>query len=91
MISKGCTSRKLIKNGISHPKFYGNIVLKAQKSLCDPCNLIKPLSKLISKGYHTNVVIRSLNIVYIGTNIDFVISKLNIIVDNVCVILVFCG
>ena len=77
MISKfGYTCRKLIKNGISHPKFYGNIVLKARKSLCDPCKLIEPLNKLISKGYRTNIVIRSLNIVHIGTNIDIVISKL---------------
>ena len=77
LISKfGYTCRKLIKNGISHPKFYGNIVLKARKSLCDPCKLIEPLNKLISKGYRTNIVIRSLNIVHIGTNIDIVISKL---------------
>ena len=26
----GCSRRSLIKNGISHPKFYGNIVYKAQ-------------------------------------------------------------
>ena len=77
LISKfGSTCRKLIKNGISHPKFYGNIVLKARKSLCDPCKLIEPLNKLISKDYRTNIVIRSLNIVHIGTNIDIVISKL---------------
>ena len=39
-------------------------------------NLSLLLSKLILKGYLFNTVITSLNIVFIGINIDFVISKL---------------
>ena len=41
----------------------------------DPGKLVDPLNKLILKGYQFNTVIRSLNIVFIGINIDFVISK----------------
>ena len=47
----GCTFRKQIKNGISHPKFYGNIVLEARKPISDPYKLIEPLNKLIIKSY----------------------------------------
>ena len=42
----------------------------------DPGKLITSLNKLILKGYQFNTVIRSLNTVFIGINIDFVISKL---------------
>ena len=72
----GCTCIKLISNGIAHPHFYGNVVNSARKFRNDPCKLIAPLIKLILKGYQFNTVIRSLNIVFIGINIDFVISKL---------------
>ena len=72
----GCTCRKLISNGIAHPHFYGNVVNPARKFRNDPCKLVAPLNKLILKGYLFNTVIRSLNIVFIGNNIDFVISKL---------------
>ena len=40
------------------------------------CKFVVPLNKLILKGYLFNSVIRSLNFVFIGINIDFVISKL---------------
>ena len=72
----GCTCRKLISNGIAHPHVYGNVVNRARKFRNDPCKLVAPLNKLILKGYLFNTVIRSLNIVFIGINIDFVISKL---------------
>ena len=72
----GCTCRKLISNGIAHPHFYGNVVNRARKFRNDPCKLVAPLNKLILKGYLFNTVIRSLNIVFIGINIDFVISRL---------------
>ena len=65
----GCTCRKLISNGIAHPHFY--IVNRAQTFRNDPGKLIGPLNKLILKGYQFNTVIRSLNIVFIGINIDF--------------------
>lgn len=56
---------------------YGNIVLKAQISLCDPCNFMEALHTVIStKGYLFNVVMIYLNTGYIGTNIDFVINTL---------------
>ena len=70
------TCRKLISNGIAHPHFYGNVVNRARKFRKDPCKLVAPLNKLILKGYLFNTVIRSLNIVFSGINIDFVISKL---------------
>ena len=38
--------------------------------------LVDPLNNLILKGYKLNTVIRSLNIVFNGNNIDFIISKL---------------
>lgn len=66
----------LIANGISHPKFNCNIVLKARKSLCDLCKVFEDLNELISNGYVINVVIICLDIIYIGTNFDFVINKL---------------
>lgn len=65
----------LINNTFFHPTFYSKSVLKARESLCDQCKLIELLNKLIHKGYLTNVLIKNLNTVYIGTNIDFVISK----------------
>ena len=49
---------------------------KIQNVRNDLCKLIASLNKLILKGYQLNTVIRSLNIVFIDINIDFVISKL---------------
>lgn len=49
-----------------------------KKSQCDLCKLTEPFNKLISKGYINDVVIISFNIVYIGTNINFVLSKLKL-------------
>ena len=72
----GVPVEKLISNGIAHPNSYGDVVYRARKLTNDPGKLIGPLSKLILKGYKFNTVIRSLNIVFIGINIDFVISKL---------------
>ena len=65
---------KLVKTGLFF--FYWNVVNRARKFKNDPCKLIAPLNKLILKAYQFNTVIKSLNIVFIGINIDFVISKL---------------
>ena len=67
-----CTCHNLIKNGISYPTFYGNVVNKARKFKLDPSHL----NKLIRRGYRHNIVVRSLNIVFIGTNIDFLTNSL---------------
>lgn len=60
----GC---KFLINDISHPKFYGNIVLKTLTALCYPCKLIKSSNNLICKHYLINVVIKSLDIDKVGT------------------------
>ena len=72
LVSKyGCTCHNLIKNGISHPTFYGNVVVnKAHKFKLDPGGLKSHINKLIRRGYRHNIVVRSLNMVFIGTNID---------------------
>ena len=46
----GCTCHNLIKNGISHPTFYGNVVNKARKFRLDPGGLKSHLDKLIQIG-----------------------------------------
>ena len=62
----GCTCRTLIKQGISHPAFYGNIVYKAHKFKKCPSNLTDHLNRLIHKGYKFNIVVKSLNLVFGG-------------------------
>ena len=73
-----CTCDNLIKNGISHPNFYGNVVYKARKFKLDPHGLKSHLNKLIRKGYRHNIIVKSLNMVFIGTNIHFLINSLPI-------------
>ena len=47
------TRRNLIKNGISHPDCYGNVVNEAIKSKKNPSLLISPLNKLLQKAIFT--------------------------------------
>lgn len=70
------TCRNLIKNGISHPVFYGNVVNKANKFKNCPMDLSVWLNKLIDKGYNYTTVVKSLNIVFFGINIDSLINTL---------------
>ena len=72
----GCSRRSLIKNGISHPKFYGNIVYKAHKLKHSPSKLTAPLNKFIQKGYDYHIVVHSLNLVFLGKNIDTLLKSL---------------
>ena len=48
------TCKRLIVSGISHPTFYGNIIHKARTHRHSPEKLIKPLNRLICKGYIYN-------------------------------------
>ena len=69
------TCRHLIRSGISHPMFYGNILYKAQNCQYSPQKLTKLLNRLIKKRYSYDTVVRSLKIVYFGLNIDSLIAK----------------
>ena len=71
------TCKHLIRSGISHPIFYGNILYKAQKYKYSPVMLVKPLNRLIHKGYSYDIVVKSLRIAYFGLNIDFLIGSLH--------------
>ena len=71
------TCKLLIRSGVSHPIFYGNILYKAQKCQYSPQKLIKPLNRLIKKGYSYDTVVRSLKIAYFGVNIDSLIGSLH--------------
>lgn len=71
------TCRHLIRSGISHPIFYGNILYKAQRCQYSPQKLTKPLNRLIKKGYSYDTVVRSLKIAYFGVNIESLIRSLH--------------
>ena len=55
-----------IRSGISHPFCYGYILYKAKTCQYSPQKLIKPLNRLIKKGYSYDTVARSLKIAYFG-------------------------
>ena len=71
------TCKRLIVSGITHPNFYGNIIYKATKHKRSPNNLITPLNRLIRKGYDYNIVVKSLQMVFFGRNIDNLIRSLH--------------
>jgi len=73
----GCRCRVLIRKGISHPSFYGNISYKAYKFRNDPLKLTIPLNKLIHKGYRFDIVVRTLKLVLIGINIEALVDSLH--------------
>ena len=64
------TCKKLIVSGINHPIFYGNIINKAKKYRHSPDTLVTPLNRLICKGYSYNIVVKSLQMVFFGVNVD---------------------
>ena len=72
----GCTCNNLIKNGISQPTFYGNVVNKARKFKQNPFGLDIYLNELIRKGYRHSIIVKSLYMVFIGTNIDRLVHNL---------------
>ena len=76
MLKYNVTCNNLIKNGISHLDFYGNVVYKAQKLIHTPLSLVKTLNTLIKKGYKQQVIVNSLKRVFIAVNIDDVVSSL---------------
>ena len=51
------------------------MVIKARKFKQNPHGLIIHLNKLICKGYRHSIIIKSLNKVFIGTNIDFHVNS----------------
>ena len=63
-------------HGILHPTFYGIVVNKARKFKQNPHGLIIYLNKLIHKGDRHNIIIKSLNLVFIGTNVDVLVNSL---------------
>lgn len=76
LLKFGCTCKNLIKNGISHPSFYGNVVNKARKFKFNPFGLHSYLNKLIRKGYHRTIIVKSLYMVFLDKNIDRLINNL---------------
>ena len=72
------TCKYLIQAGISHPKFYGNVLYKAKKHFNLPNKLIKPLNRLIRRGFKYTIVVKSLRMVFFGKNIDFLIGSLRL-------------
>jgi hypothetical protein len=58
----------MVVSGISHLKFYGNVVYKAFKLQNHPNDLYNCLSKLLFKGYTFSILIKSLNMVLFGEN-----------------------
>lgn len=71
-----CTRRFLIIKGISHPEFYGNVVYKAYKFKNNPLELKNWLQNLLRKGYLLDILVKSLNLVFLGRNIDNLIVSL---------------
>ena len=58
------TCRDLIKKGISHPMFYGNVIDKSLKFKSDTSELAKPLKNLIHKSYDLATIVDSSMQVY---------------------------
>ena len=71
------TCRHLIRCGISHPHFYGNILYKAKKCIHSPEKLTKPLNRLIRKGYSYDIVVKSLRLAFFGKNINSLLKSLH--------------
>lgn len=71
-----CTRRLLIVKGISHPDFYGNVVYRANKFKNNPLGMQNWLKTLLNKGYEMDILVKSLNLVFFGKNIDNLILTL---------------
>ena len=75
MVSKlGCSCNHLIKNELSHPTIYGNDVNKFRKFKLNSHGLKTNLNNLIRLGESHSFIIKSLNLFFIGTNIDFLVN-----------------
>ena len=72
----GCTRRVLVISGISHPKFYGNVVYKARKFHNQPYDLLNWLRNLLFRGYKLDTLIRSVQMVFLGKDISDLIHHL---------------
>ena len=60
LISKYESTRKqLISMGISHPRFYGNVVKKCKKMINKPAKLGRNLHSLRNKGYRQDILRKS--------------------------------
>ena len=61
---------------ISYPTFLGNMVNKALKVKQNPHGLKIYLKNLSVKGYPHIIIINSLNMIFISSNIDFLVNSL---------------
>ena len=73
----GATCRSLIRNGISHPRFYGNIVYKSYKFKNRILDMSDSLNKFIHKGYKYEIIINTLKLVFTKKDIKLLIPLLN--------------
>ena len=73
----GATCRSLIRNGISHPRFYGNIVYKSYKFKNRILDMSDSLNKFIHKGYKYDIIINTLRLVFRKKDIKLLIPLLN--------------
>ena len=77
----GATCRSLIRNGISHPRFYGNIRIIVYNSYKFNKNRILDMSdslnKFIHKGYKYEIIINTLKLVFRKKDIKLLIPLLN--------------
>ena len=73
-----CTRHFLIVKGISHPEFYGNVFYKAHKFKSNPIEMKNWLQNLLRKGYEMNILVKSLNLVFFGRNIENLILALKL-------------
>ena len=68
LISKyGVTRKQLIIKGISHPRFYGNVVKKCQKLIKNPEKLGRNLHSLRNRGYRKDILHDSVKLA-LGSN-----------------------
>ena len=56
------TRRQLISEGVSHPKFYGNVVNKCKKLKNQLSRLGKTLKSYVCKGYKHDILVVSVNL-----------------------------
>ena len=73
----GATCRSLIRNGIPHPRFYGNIVYKSYKFKNRTLDISDSLNKFIHKGYKYEIIINTLRLVFRKKDIKLLIPLLN--------------
>lgn len=62
VIKYNVTRRQLISEGVSHPKFYGNVVNKCKKLKNQLSRLGKTLKSYVCKGYKHDILVVSVNL-----------------------------